>query len=196
MRRTFILLPALVLVLAGALRLTSPRPAPATAPGAPAAAAQGTTPFVGPEQLFTATVPAGWRSQVEPSPEGPITWFTDGTAYVSVMGGRVDVTSAPPQLRARHLEEGSQPYFRGWLDALRGMGRVQTRPVASTRAFGYPALRLDVTYRRGDARDPRTGYALFVQGDRATYFITATGPTRTFAAADGLVAALRLEGAR
>jgi hypothetical protein len=164
-------------------------------PGAPAAAQEPST-FVGPERLFTVIVPAGWRSRVEPSPEGPITWFTDGTAYVSVMGGRVNVARAEPRLRARLLEEGSQPYFHGWLSALRDVGRVQARPVARTRAFGYPALRLDVTYRRGDARDPRTGYALFVQGDRATYFITATAPARAFPAADRLVAALRLGGAR
>ncbi|HEX2210376.1 MAG TPA: hypothetical protein VHG93_22045 [Longimicrobium sp.] len=164
-------------------------------PGAPAAA-QGGTAFVGPERLFTVIVPHGWRARVDPSPEGPITWLTDGTAYVTVMGGRVDVTRVAPRLRARFLEEGSQPYFRGWLDALRDLGRVQARPVARTRAFGYPALRLDVTYRRGDARDPRTGYALYVQGDRATYFITATAPARAFPAADRLVAALRLEGAR
>ena len=164
-------------------------------PGAPAAAQEASA-FVGPERLFTLTVPAGWRSRVEPSPEGPITWFTDGAAYVSVMGGRVDVRRVTPQRRARLLEEGSQPYFRGGLDALRGVGRVRARPVARTRAFGYPALRLDVTYRRGDARDPRTGYALFVQGDRATYFITATAPARAFPAADRLVASLRLGGAQ
>lgn len=195
MQRTPLFLLAFLLALIGALRLTSTPAVSRTAPGAPAAA-QGADTFVGPERLFTAIIPAGWRSQVEPSPGGPITWFTDGTAYVSVMGGRVDVTHATPQLRARYLEEGSQPYFRGWLDALREVGRVQARPVAHTRAFGYPALRLDVTYRRGDARDPRTGYALFVQGDSATYFITATGPARTFPAADRLVAALRLGGAR
>jgi hypothetical protein len=164
-------------------------------PAAPAAAQQG-TPFVGPDRLFSVVVPAGWQTRVEPSPEGPITWLTDGTAYVSVMGGRVDMTRVAPQLRARLLEEGSQPYFRGWLDAVRNVGRVQARPVTRTRAFGHPALRLDVTYRRGDARDPRTGYALFVQGDRATYFITATAPARAFPAADRLVAALRLGGAR
>jgi hypothetical protein len=195
MRRTILFVLALLLALIGALRLTSTHPSSRAAPVAPAAA-QGATTFVGPERLFTVVVPAGWQSRVEPSPEGPITWFTDGTAYVSVMGGRVDVTGVTPQLRARFLEEGSQPYFSGWLGALRDLGRVQTRPVAHTRAFGYPALRLDVTYRRGDARDPRTGYALYVQGDRATYFITATAPSRAFPAADRLVAALRLEGAR
>ncbi len=195
MRRTTFFLLAFLLALIGALRLASTRASSSTAPAAPATAQEADT-FVGPERLFTAIVPAGWQSRVEPSPEGPITWFTDGTAYVSVMGGRVDATGVTPQLRARHLEEGSEPYFRGWLDALRGVGRVQARPVEHTRAFGYPALRLDVTYRRGDAHDPRTGYALFVQGDRATYFITATAPDRAFPAADRLVTALRLEGAR
>jgi hypothetical protein len=195
MRRTILFLLAFLLVLTGALRLTSTHASSRTPPGAPAVA-QGANPFVGPDRLFTVMLPAGWRSRVDASPEGPITWFTDSTAYVSVMAGRVDVTRVTPQLRARFLEEGSEPYFRGWLDALRDVGRVQARPVVRTRAFGYPALRLDVTYRRGDARDPRTGYALFVQGDRATYFITAIGPARTFSAADRLVAALRLGGAR
>ena len=88
------------------------------------------------------------------------------------------------------------PYFRGWLAALRNAARVQARPVGHARAFGYPSLRLDVTYRRGDARDPRTGYALFVQGNHATYFITATAPAAAFPAADRLVRALRLDGAR
>jgi hypothetical protein len=88
------------------------------------------------------------------------------------------------------------PNFRGWLAALRNAARVQARPVGHARAFGYPSLRLDVTYRRGDARDPRTGYALFVQGNHATYFITATAPAAAFPAADRLVRALRLDGAR
>jgi len=160
------------------------------------AAAQAGTPFTGPERLYTVRLPAGWRSRVDPSPEGPIATLTDGTAYVNVLAGRVDLTRTTPALRSAMLEEGSKGYFQGWLASLRDVARVRARPVVRTRAFGYPALRLDVTYLRGDARDPRTGYALWVQGDRASYFIVATAPAAAFAPADRLVAALRLDGAR
>jgi hypothetical protein len=162
---------------------------------APAAAQAGST-FTGPERLYSVQLPAGWRTRVDPSPEGPIATLTNGTAYVNVLAGRVDLTRTAPALRSAMLEEGSKGYFQGWIASLRDVARVQTRPMVRTRAFGYPALRLDVTYRRGDAHDPRTGYALWVQGDRASYFIVATAPSAAFAAASRVVAALRLDGAR
>lgn len=187
MRRAPLFLLAALLALSSCAR-DEPAPRPGSAAG-------GASTFEDAEGLFSASLPAGWRSQVDSTAEGPITTFTDGTAYVSVMAGRVDLTAVAPQLRARVLEEGAQPYFQGWLNALRGMARVQARPVVQTRAFGVPGLRLNVAYRRRGVRGPRTGYALFVQGNRAVYFITATAPSRAFPAADRVVAALRLGGA-
>jgi hypothetical protein len=181
MRRTLTFLPVVLL----ALSATPPR-----------AQQPAGTPFVGPERLFSVRLPAGWSARTEASPEGPITWLTGENAVVSVMAARVPAPRRDPRLLDRLLADGGQVYFQGWLGALRGIGRVQARPVTRTRVFGYPALRLDVTYRRGDARDPRTGYALYALGDNTSYFITASAPARSFPAADRVVTALRPGGGR
>ena len=160
----------------------------------PAAAQPAGTPFVGPGRLFSVRLPAGWSARTEPSPEGPITWLTGESAVVSVMAARVPGAPPDPRLRDRLLVDLSQPYFQGWLGALRRVGRVQARPVTRTRLFGHPALRLDVTYLRNDARGPRTGYALFTLGDNTPYFITASAPVRSLPAANHVVEALRPGG--
>jgi hypothetical protein len=181
MRRIPFLLPALVAAAAhtGAAAQPAPRP------------------FVGPDRLFTLAIPLGWAVQTSPTPEGPITWLASGRANVTVMAWRLPRTRAAAPVETL-LEGLAQPYLDGWLRALRDKGPVRARPVTHTRFLGYPALRLDVTYWKHDADDPRTGYALFALGGGASYFVTANARAGApgIAAADAIVATLRPGGGR
>lgn len=65
--------------------------------------------------------------------------------------------------RGSHLRvEGSKPFFQGWINGLKEQARVEgTGNIYPTQFAGFDALRMDVTYYRDDADDPRQGYSAF-----------------------------------
>lgn len=92
----------------------------------------------------------------------------------------VDVT----QLQRRLLEELCRPFFRGHVDALREAGRLETSgKVNRTMALGRDAMRSDFTFYPKKDGKRRLGFAVYLHGDRTSYFFAVTSNDQEYPAA-------------
>jgi len=161
------------------------------------AAQVGARTYRDPEGAFTIELPAGWGAEREQAGDS---WNT--VISSDKHAGKLAILSirAAPEagvsdeLRSRMLVGSSQPFFEGWLKSLKGQARVEkTGKVYRTTVGGVEALRMDVTYYRGDENDPRTGYAAYLFGRTNTLFISLTGSGPGVAALERLLATIKIE---
>lgn len=136
-------------------------------------------PYVDPDGYFTMDVPGGWKVVHSEDDNGKHTLFTSekgiGTIEFLVIP-LPPLAASPDDLRARLLAELSRPYFTGWLGGFKGQVKnVKAEKVKKIKVDGKDALRLSVSYERGDASDPRKGHATFLLGKSATFFFALTG---------------------
>jgi hypothetical protein len=176
-------------------------------PGGDSAKTGGETPvsraaalkdYAAPDGAFSVKLPHGWEVKREEDGESYMTVFTSGeyrAANLSILTGDTGlIKTAPTDLQDYTLTDASQGPFQGWLDGLKEQARVESSgKVYRTRVDGIDALRLDVTYYRGDGDDPRKGYALFLIGQKKTFFISLTGARPGFAELEKIISTLDIE---
>lgn len=113
-------------------------------------------------------------------------------SIMTVKGAPAKADSA--ELQSHMLVEGSKPFFQGWLNGLKEQARVEgTGDIYPTRWGNFNALRMDVTYYRGDADDPRQGYCIFLNGDKTIFFISVTGSRSRFKELEEVISTIRIE---
>lgn len=143
-------------------------------------------------------IPDGWtvmREELDGAHMTVIRPEQQSAANLSIM----TIKAAPlrtdsAELQSHMLVESSRPFFRGWVDALVKQARVEDRSdVYPTRFANLNALRLDVTYYRDDAEDPRRGYGIYLIGERTTFFLTLTAGRSQFKELEEILSTVRIE---
>jgi hypothetical protein len=147
---------------------------------------------------FSIKVPDGWAVEREEKDGAYMTVIRptrQRPANISILTIKAArARTDPAELQSRTLVESSQPFFRGWFDGLAEQARVEDRSdVYPTRFANLNALRLDVTYYRDDADDPRRGYAVYLIGDRTTCFITLTAGRSQLKELEEILSTIRIE---
>jgi len=150
-----------------------------------------------PDNTFAIKIPDGWRLERDEKDEAVMTVIRSDqyrAANLSIMtiNGALPKTAA--ELRSHMLVEGSKPFFQGWIDGLKDQARVEgTGNIYPTRFASFDALRMDITYYRNDADDPREGYSVFLTGDRTTVFISLTGSRSRIRELEKIISTMRIE---
>lgn len=150
-----------------------------------------------PAGAFTIKLRSGWEAKRERADDS---WNTviSSDKYVGKLA-ILTIRAAPEsgtsdELRSRMLVGASKPFFDGWLASLKEQARVERASrVYKTSVAGVDALRMDVTYYRGDGNDPRTGYAVYCFGDKNTFFISLTGNETGVAALERILSTIEIE---
>ena len=150
-----------------------------------------------PAGAFTIKLRRGWEAKRERADDS---WNTviSSDEYVGKLA-ILTIRAAPKSgasddLKSRMLVGSSKPFFDGWLASLKEQARVERASrVYKTSVAGVDALRMDVTYRRGDGNDPRTGYAVYFFGDKNTFFISLTGNETGVTAMERILATIEIE---
>jgi hypothetical protein len=158
----------------------------------------GAKDYVDPNNDFAVKIPAGWKVKRDEEDGAYMTVITPEpprAAHISIMTIQAaPAKTAPPDLRARMLVESSAPYFKAWMDGLREQARVEvTRDIHRTRFDKFDALRMDVTYHKGDADDPRRARTIFLLGNKTTFFISVTGSQSLFNEPEEIISTIRIE---
>lgn len=168
--------------------------------GANAAANRGgarTKVYRDPGGDFAVSIPEDWRVEREERNGAYMTTIRPNPnraanlSILTVKAAPAETDSA--ELRSFMLTEGSKPFFRGWVEGLREQARVEGRgEVEPTQLDNSNALRMDITYYRGDADDPRLGRGIYLIGDKATFFVSMTASRSGFRELEEIVATLRI----
>jgi hypothetical protein len=154
--------------------------------------------YTDPDDSFAVDIPAGW--QVERSEHDgaymtvirPDQRRADNVSIMTIKAAAA--ATDPAELKSFMLTESSKPFFENWLDGLREQARVEgTGEVEPVRFDNLSALRMDVTYYRGDADDPRRGRCVFLLGSRTTFFICLTASSSRFKALEDVTSTLQVE---
>ena len=151
-----------------------------------------------PDHAFAIKIPDGWKVEREEKDEAYLTVIRPNqyrAANLSIM----TIKAAPAktdtaELKSHMLVESSKPFFQGWINGLREQARVEgTGNIYPTRFGDFDALRMDVTYYREDADDPRQGYSVFLIGSKTTFFISLTGSQARFKELEEIISTIRME---
>jgi hypothetical protein len=150
-----------------------------------------------PAGAFTIKLGDGWEAARERADDS---WNTiiSSEKHVGKLA-ILTIKAAPPagtsdELKSRMLVGSSQPFFDGWLGGLKEQARVEkSSRVYRTTVGGLDAVRMDVTYYRGDRNDPRTGYAAYLLGRKNTFFISLTGSETGVAALEKILSTIEIE---
>jgi hypothetical protein len=151
-----------------------------------------------PDHAFALKIPDGWKVEREEKDEAYLTVISHNqyrAANLSIM----TIKAAPAktdsdELKSHMLVESGKPFFQGWINGLREQARVEgTGAIYPTRFGDFDALRMDVTYYRDDADDPRQGYSVFLIGSKTTFFISLTGSRARFRELEEIISTIRLE---
>lgn len=158
----------------------------------------GSKDYADPDGAFSVKLPPSWEVKREENDGSYMTVFTSGeyrAANLSIMTvNAAPAETNPADLQDHMLVEASQPFFQGWINGLKEQARVEgLGNVYRTRVDGVDAVRLDVTYYRGDGDDPRQGYALFLIGKKTTFFISLTGARPGFGELEKIISTLDIE---
>lgn len=154
--------------------------------------------YLDPDGDFSIKIPDGWAVEREEK-DGAYMTVIRPTRQLSANISILAIKAAPPrtgsaELQSHTLAESSQPFFRGWFNGLVEQASVEDRSdVYPTRFANLDALRLDVTYHRDDADDPRRGYAVYLVGDRTTCFITLTAGRSQLKELEEILSTIRIE---
>ncbi len=150
-----------------------------------------------PAGAFTIKLRDGWEATRERADDS---WNTIISSDRHVGKLAILTIQAAPQagasdeLRSRMLVGSSQPFFEGWLNGLKGQARVEKKSIVyRTTVGGLDALRMDVTYYRGDSNAPRIGYAAYLLGRKNTFFISLTGSETGVAALERILSTIEIE---
>jgi hypothetical protein len=152
-----------------------------------------------PDGDFAVNIPEDWRVEREEKKNGAymttIRPDPNRAANLSILTDKAAPTETDSaELRSFMLTEGSKPFFRGWVEGLREQARVEGRGVVEpTRLDDTNALRMDITYYRNDADDPRQGRGIYLIGDKTTFFISMTANRSRFGELEEIVNTLRVE---
>jgi hypothetical protein len=166
---------------------------PASPPGG-----VGSRDYKDPDGAFAVKVPGGWKVEREDKDGAYLTvirheqYRAANLSILTIPGA--SAKNAPADLQPHVLADSSRPFFQGWIGGLKEQARVEgTGDVYPTQFKNFRAMRLDVTYYRGDADDPRSGYAIFFYGDKTSYFISLTGSRSGFKELEEIISTLRIE---
>jgi hypothetical protein len=181
--------------------LETPLPGNSTAAGTSGAingVGVGSRVYADPDDAFAVNIPAGWQVEREEHDGASMTAIRPGhhrahnIAIMTVKAAPAPTDSA--ELKSFTLTDSSKPFFKGWLEGLREQARVEgTGEVYPTRFDNSSALRMDVTYYRGDADDPRQGRCVYLIGKRTTFFICLTASSSRFGELEEVTSTLRIE---
>jgi hypothetical protein len=159
--------------------------------------------YADPDGAFSIKIPDGWKVEREEASGAHMTGaqmtVVTSEEYRAANLSIMTFKDAPPKtdpadLQDYMLTEGSEPFFRNWVDGLKEQARVEGKGnVYRTRVDNVDALRMDITYYRGDADDPRKGYALFLIGPKTTFFISLTGNRQGFEELEKIISTLDIE---
>jgi hypothetical protein len=154
--------------------------------------------YTAPDNAFAINIPAEWQVEREENDGAYMTMIRPAeqrAANLSIM--TIDAAPAETdsaELQSYTLTEAGEPFFRGWVEGLREQARVEGEgDVRPTRFANTSALRMDVTYYRGDADDPRRGRAIFLIGEDTTFFVSLTASSQLFGELEEIVSTLRIE---
>jgi hypothetical protein len=161
-------------------------------------AAAGSRDYTDPDRAFSIKVPDGWKVEREEKDGAYMTVLRSDeyrAANLSILTANVaPAKTASADLQDYTLTEAGKPFFQGWVDGLKEQAHVEgLGEVYGTRVDNFAALRLDITYYRGDGDDPRKGYGLFLYGRRTTFFISLTGSRLGFAELEKIISTLNIE---
>lgn len=151
-----------------------------------------------PDNAFAIKIPGGWRVERNEEDGAYMTVIRPDqsrAANLSIMTiNGAPTKTDPAELKSHTLAEASKPFFQGWINGLREQARVEgTGNVYPTQFVNFDALRMDVTYYKGDADDPRQGYTVFLFTDKTTFFISLTGSQSRFKELEEIISTLRIE---
>ncbi|MCA1565914.1 MAG: hypothetical protein LC803_09805 [Acidobacteria bacterium] len=176
----------------------NPRNVGGQVPSNSGSASSSSKDYNSPDNAFALKIPSGWKLDREEADGAYMTVIRPAqsrAANLSIMtvtGGAAKTASA--ELNSRMLVEGSKPFFQGWISGLKEQARVEgTGDIYPTRFADLDALRMDVTYYRDDAEDPRQGYSVFLIGDKTTFFISLTGSQSRFRELEEIISTIRIE---
>jgi hypothetical protein len=151
-----------------------------------------------PDDAFTIEIPPGWKVEREEK-DGAYMTIIRPEQYSAANLSIMTINVAQPKntsadLQSYMLSESSRPFFQGWINGLKEQARVEgTGEIYPTEFANVSAMRMDVTYYRNDADDPREGYSLFLNGDKTTFFISLTGSRARFNELKEIISTLRIE---
>lgn len=154
--------------------------------------------YTDPDDAFAIKIPSGWKVEREEN-DGAYMTIIRHEQYRAANLSIMTIKAAPPNntpadLQPHMLSESSKPFFQGWLDGLSEQARIEgTGEVYPTVFDNVSAVRMDVTYYRGDADDPRKGYSIFLNGDKTTFFISLTGNRSRLRELEEMISTLRVE---
>jgi hypothetical protein len=154
--------------------------------------------YSAPDDSFTVNIPAGWQVERSEHDGAYMTVIRSGqqrAENVSIMTFEVPPAATDPaELKSFELIEISKPFFKNWLEGLSEQARVEgTGEIEPTRFDSLSALRMNVTYYRGDANDPRRGRCIFLLGSKTAFFICLTASSSRFGALEDVTSTLRVE---
>jgi hypothetical protein len=151
-----------------------------------------------PDGTFAIKIPDDWKLERNAQDDAWIT-LIDSNKYsaaklVIMTAGIPPMADDPPDLKSLKLSGLAEPFFKGWVGAINEQARVEgTGNIYKTRFRNADALRMDVSYYRGDKDDPRTGYGLFLFGKKSLFFITLTGNKVGVSKLESIASTLEIE---
>lgn len=154
--------------------------------------------YTDPDDAFTIKIPGGWKVEREEN-DGAYMTIIRHEQYRAANLSIMTIKAAPPKntpvdLQPHMLSESSKPFFQGWINGLSEQARIEgTGEVYPTVFDNVSAVRMDVTYYRGDADDPREGYSIFLNGDKTTFFISLTASRSRLRELEEMISTLRVE---
>ena len=153
-----------------------------------------------PDGAYSVQVPDGWSVQRDLREAG---WMTIISSQAHVAKLVILAEPIPPHddassdLQEHFLRELGQPMFNGWFESLKAETKINdVRKVYKTEFNGFPALRMDVVYNKGDKHDPRTSCAIYFLSRRTSFFLVPSGDQGGFKEAYGVLSSLRVEPGR
>lgn len=153
---------------------------------------EATREYHDPDRRFTLQLPAGWTVERKVDANGWLTFAQseNPVAKLIILANPIpSLEGEPADLRDRQLVELARPIFTGWIESLKDQGRVEIlRRAYRVKVRGMDAMRLDVRYFRGDARDPRQAQALFLFSRRSSFFLVASAERAGRAVGDQVLA--------
>ena len=167
------------------------------------------THYTDPDDAFAIDLPEGWKAERQLNSEPWIGLVSStGKASSTVISSdnykaaklviftmpQGSMKDAPADLKENYLTELGKPLFTGWLAGLKEDARVEkASKVYKTRLNAVEALRMDVTYYRGDEYDPRTGYGAVLLGNYTGFYIMLSGNYDGVEALEEIFSTLRIE---
>lgn len=159
--------------------------------------------YADPGGAFSIEIPGGWKVERQEARgahmNGAHMTVVTSEEYCAANLSIMTLKDAPAKTDSADLQdytltEGSKLFFRSWVDGLKEQARVEgAGKVYRTRVDNVNALRMDITYYRGDADDPHKGYGLFLIGSKTTFFISLIGNRQGFEELEKVISTLNVE---